>query len=183
VLASRPWFLSFGEPDFHLLVQLLRPVVRKNSIRALLGVNVRKSRPVTLLQTRPHAIHFNRILDFGEGQRSSAYYIDKHPAVQSFVKNAGLGFAVPYLHNGQMHDHMPDFIIRLRGDSPVHLILETKGYDPLEEVNRHAAERWVSAVNSEGTYGQWRYFIARKTTEVSEIIDKVGGEINSLEVA
>lgn len=34
-------------------------------------------------------------------------------AVHSFVKNAGLGFAVPYLHNGQMHDYMPDFIIRL----------------------------------------------------------------------
>ena len=27
-----------------------------------------KSRPVTMLQARPHAIHFNRILDFGEGQ-------------------------------------------------------------------------------------------------------------------
>ena len=27
-----------------------------------------KSRPVTMLQARPHAIHFKRILDFGEGQ-------------------------------------------------------------------------------------------------------------------
>jgi len=27
-----------------------------------------KSRPVTMLQTRPHAIHFKRILVFGEGQ-------------------------------------------------------------------------------------------------------------------
>jgi hypothetical protein len=26
-----------------------------------------KSRPVTMLQARPHAIHFKRILDFGEG--------------------------------------------------------------------------------------------------------------------
>jgi hypothetical protein len=43
-------------------------VVRKNSIRALLGVNVGKSRPVTMLQARPHAVHFKRILDFGEGQ-------------------------------------------------------------------------------------------------------------------
>jgi hypothetical protein len=43
-------------------------VVRKNSIRALLGVNVSKSRPVTMLQARPHAIHFKPIRDFGEGQ-------------------------------------------------------------------------------------------------------------------
>jgi hypothetical protein len=27
-----------------------------------------KSRPVTMLQARPHAIHFKPILDFGEGQ-------------------------------------------------------------------------------------------------------------------
>jgi hypothetical protein len=31
-----------------------------------------KSRPVTMLQARPHAIHFKRILDFGEGQPSLA---------------------------------------------------------------------------------------------------------------
>jgi hypothetical protein len=43
-------------------------VVRKNSIVALLGVNVSKSRPVTMLQARPHAVHFKRILDFGEEQ-------------------------------------------------------------------------------------------------------------------
>ena len=29
-----------------------------------------KSQPVTMLQARPHAIHFKRILDFGEGQGS-----------------------------------------------------------------------------------------------------------------
>jgi hypothetical protein len=29
-----------------------------------------KSRPVTMLQARPHAIHFKRILEFGEGQPS-----------------------------------------------------------------------------------------------------------------
>jgi hypothetical protein len=43
-------------------------VVRKNSIRALLGVDVSKSRPVTMLQGCPHAIHFKRTLNFGEGQ-------------------------------------------------------------------------------------------------------------------
>lgn len=42
-------------------------------------------------------------------------------------------------HDGQQHDYIPDFIIRL--DNGVHLILETKGYDPLDEVKarRHTA--------------------------------------------
>ncbi|MGH9685535.1 MAG: hypothetical protein ACRD5K_00395 [Candidatus Acidiferrales bacterium] len=67
---------------------------------------------------------------------------------------------------------MPDFIVRLKTDPPVHLILETKGYDPREEVKVAAAQRWVDAVNAEGSYGQWRYVIAKKTTEVPELITK-----------
>ena len=75
--------------------------------------------------------HVNYVVpDTKRWEQSAAYYIDKHNAVHSFVKNAGLGFAVPYLYNGQMHDYMPDFIIRLKGDSLVHVILETKGLRP-----------------------------------------------------
>jgi type III restriction enzyme len=115
--------------------------------------------------------HVNYVVpDTKRWEQSAAYYIDKHPAVHSFVKNAGLGFAIPYLNNGQTHDYMPDFIIRLRGDSSVRVILETKGYDPLEDVKRAAAERWVSAVNAEGSYGRWAYSMAKKITEVSGII-------------
>jgi len=117
--------------------------------------------------------HLNYVVpDTAKWEQAAAYYIDGHAAVDAFVKNASLGFAIPYLHNGQMHDYVPDFIIRLKGDPPVHLILETKGYDPLEDVKRAAAERWVAAVNAEGTYGQWRYALAKKTTEVAELISR-----------
>jgi len=59
-------------------------------------------------------------------EQSAAYLMDTHDKVEAFVKNAGLGFAIPYLHNGQPHDYIPDFIIRIKGDSPVHFIFETK---------------------------------------------------------
>jgi type III restriction enzyme len=59
------------------------------------------------------------------------------------VKNAGLGFSIPYLHNGQMHDYIPDFIVKLKITPAAHVILETKGYDPLTEVKKEAAERWA----------------------------------------
>jgi len=72
-----------------------------------------------------------------------------------------------------MHDYMPDFIIRLKSDSPVHVILETKGYDPLEEVKHHAAERWVSAVNADGKYGRWLYRLTKKTTEINGILGEI----------
>ena len=65
---------------------------------------------------------------------------------------------------------MPDFIVRLKSDAPLHLILEIKGFDPLEEVKKAAAERWVAALNADGSYGRWRYAVAKKTTQVNEII-------------
>jgi type III restriction enzyme len=90
--------------------------------------------------------------------------------LDAFAKNAGLGFAIPYLHNGQMHDYMPDCIVRLKSNPPIHLILETKGFDPLEDVKRAAAERWVNAVNPEGSHGRWRYVLVKKVSDISDAL-------------
>jgi type III restriction enzyme len=115
--------------------------------------------------------HLNYIVpDTKKWEQSAAYYIDNHPATAAFVKNAGLGFSIPYLHNGQMHDYIPDFIIKLKTTPDTHLILETKGYDPLTDVKKDAAERWAAAVNAEGTYGEWIYGLARKPEEVAGIL-------------
>lgn len=43
-------------------------------------------------------------------------------------------------------------------------------------VGRATAERWVAAVNAEGSYGQWAYRIAKKTTEVNGIIAATSGD-------
>ena len=117
--------------------------------------------------------HLNyAVADTRVWEESAAYYIDTHPATAAFVKNAGLGFAIPYFHNGQPHDYVPDFIVRLKAEGPPsHLILETKGYDPLEEVKRAAADRWVSAVNADGRYGRWQYAVARRPEEVRKRLD------------
>ena len=81
--------------------------------------------------------HVNYLVpDTQRWEQSAAYFIDTHSAVDAFVKNAGLGLAIPYLYNGQMHDYMPDFIVRLKMNRPVHLILETKGFDEREQEAR-----------------------------------------------
>jgi len=106
-------------------------------------------------------------------EESAAYYIDTHAATAAFAKNAGLGFAIPYFHNGQPHDYIPDFIVRLKADGaegPRHLILETKGWDDLEDVKRAAAERWVTAVNADG-----RYAIARRPEEAKTCLTAATG--------
>lgn len=117
--------------------------------------------------------HVNYVVaDTKKWEQAAAYIIDKHEKVEAFVKNAGLGFAIPYLHNGQPHDYMPDFIIRLKCEPPIHLILETKGFDELAEIKAQAAKRWVDAVNAEGSYGKWEYAVARKPEEVGKRIDE-----------
>jgi type III restriction enzyme len=116
--------------------------------------------------------HLNYIVpDTKRWEQSAAYTLDTHPAVAAFAKNAGLGFAIPYLHNGQMHDYLPDFLIRLNTELPCHLILETKGYDPLEDVKRGAAERWVAAVNADGSYGHWQYAVVKKVADVRTALE------------
>jgi type III restriction enzyme len=45
--------------------------------------------------------------------------------------------------------------VRLKTEPPIHLILEVKGYDELQEVKAQAARKWVAAINADRTYGQW----------------------------
>ncbi|WHZ21912.1 MAG: Type III restriction-modification enzyme, helicase subunit [Nitrospira sp.] len=116
--------------------------------------------------------HLNYVVaDTRQWEQSAAYYLDKSNEVQAFVKNAGLGFAISYFDNGKMHDYVPDFLVRLKAEPASHLILETKGYDPLEEVKRAAAERWVAAVNAEGTYGTWVYRVVKQVSDIPSIIE------------
>jgi type III restriction enzyme len=116
--------------------------------------------------------HLNYVVaDTRTWEQSAAYYIDTHPQVAAFVKNQGLGLGIPYLHDGQPHEYVPDFVIRL--ENGVQLILETKGHDPLEEVKAQAARRWVDAVNADGRHGEWRYAIVHDMAAVADAIDAV----------
>jgi type III restriction enzyme len=119
--------------------------------------------------------HLNYVVaDTAKWEQSAAYILDTHKQVDAFVKNAGLGFAIPYLHNGEPHDYIPDFLIRLKSSTGTHLILETKGFDPLTEIKVQAARRWVEAVNADGSYGRWEYAIARKLEDVGKLVATAG---------
>lgn len=113
--------------------------------------------------------HVNAVVpDTDKLEQSAAYRIDKHPRVRAFVKNEGLGFAVPYQYNGEAREYLPDFIIASKDGR--YLILETKGYDPMKEIKKAAAERWVDAVNAEGSFGLWAYRMVDKAGAVKGAI-------------
>ena len=118
--------------------------------------------------------HVNYVVaDTRVWEQSAAYFIDTHPRVLSFAKNAGLGLAIPYQHNGAPHDYLPDFVLRLKADPELNLVLETKGYDPLEEIKAQAARRWTEAVNAGGRFGRWAFAIVHKPEDIRPLLDRV----------
>lgn len=140
----------------------------------------------TSKDTRPvRRSHLNVVVaDTKKWEQQAAYYLDhvqQEGRVLAFVKNDHLGFTIPYLHNGQPHDYVPDFLVRVRTPDPrpTTLILETKGYDPLKEIKKQAAERWCAAVNAEGSYGRWMYRIADKPEQVSTVIAEIIGSVGA----
>lgn len=118
--------------------------------------------------------HLNYVVaDTRKWEQSAAFYLDTHLNVFTFTKNSGLGFAIPYFHNGQMHDFVPDFLVRLQVDSRElgGLILEVKGYDEKAEVKQAAAKRWCDAVNADGRYGHWAFRMVKDPARVKEALD------------
>jgi type III restriction enzyme len=102
--------------------------------------------------------HVNYLVaDTKRWEQQAAQYLDGSPYVAAWVKNAGLGFGIPYESDGMRHEYLPDFIVRLVGDLARYVIVETKGHDPMADVKRAAAERWVRAVNADDKWGQWYY--------------------------
>jgi type III restriction enzyme len=115
--------------------------------------------------------HLNYVVQDSKWESSAAYHLDNSLHVVSFVKNQGLGFAIPYLHAGGDHEYFPDFLVKLTNG--VMLILETKGHDELEGVKAQAAERWTRAVNAEGSHGKWRYELAHNMNEIPALVDRL----------
>ena len=64
--------------------------------------------------------------------------------------------------------------MRLRAEPALHVILETKGFDPLEDVKTAAAKRWIAPVNSDGTYGRSRYLLAKRIADIGGLLTTAG---------
>ena len=95
------------------------------------------------------------------------------------IAEVKLGFAIPYGHNGEAKESIPDFLARLQMDGRElgTLILEAKGYDPLAEAKVAGARRWVAAVNAEASHGRWAYRLIKSPTDTPEAIRSAAEEL------
>ena len=114
-------------------------------------------------ETSPLRSHVNwAVLDSDwEGEFCRA--VEQHPLVLAYVKNHGLGFEVPYLHQGQRHLYRPDFIVQLDDghgrDDPLNLVVEVKGYrgEDAKDKKSTMLTHWVPGVNALESFGRWDF--------------------------
>ena len=95
------------------------------------------------------------------------------------MKNFNLGFAIPYSHHGDTREYVPDFLVRLceEGREVGTLILETKGYDPAARAKIDGTQRWVGAVNAEGSRGRWAYRCVASPADVPAAVKSAAREL------
>lgn len=114
--------------------------------------------------------HLNAgVFDTRLAEQQAAYIFDTHERVDRWVKNERLGFVIPYRREGIRRRYFPDFIVELTDGEK--LVIETKGRDaPDVEIKAIAARRWCAAVNNDGRYGRWTYYLVWETGEINRVL-------------
>ena len=109
--------------------------------------------------------HVNRVVaDTESWEQIAAKTLEELPEVISYVKNAFLGFTVPYVAEGKDKQYFPDFIARCKAgkDKTINLIIEITGMEREKaEKKWYLTNRWLPAVNAvreKYEYDEW-YFI------------------------
>ena len=96
--------------------------------------------------------HVNLVVaDTDLWEQVAAKHLDRIREVESYVKNAFLGFVIPYVQDGKEHKYLPDYIVRLRTPKlrRANLILEITGFNKDKAIKRwYVRERWLPAVNN-----------------------------------
>ncbi len=149
------------------LLPILQPYDTIGSTRY---VDFDTARPV--YATEPSCCHVSHVVgDTESWEQKTAQAIEElaeEKTVISYVKNHNLGFMIPYTYNGDSHNYIPDFIIRVNDgygkDNPLNLILEVTGKKEAKKEAKVLTARnlWVPAVNNHGGFGRWAF------TEISD---------------
>ena len=111
--------------------------------------------------TKPARCHVNWAVCDSRWEIDFCRIAESHPRVRAYVKNEGLGFAVPYRMGGIPRRYIPDFIVRVDdgSDESMNLVVEIKG--KREEDAKIKAETmrtsWVPGVNRLGDFGRWGF--------------------------
>jgi len=145
-----------GQPR---LKPILRPYDRLGSTRY---VDFDTLRPV--YATRADKCHISHVVaDTISWEQKLAQALEDMDEVAKYVKNQNLGFAIPYILEGEQKNYIPDFIACIhdgRGeDDLLNLIIEVTGERTAEKQAKVSTVKtlWVPAVNAHGGFGRWDF--------------------------
>lgn len=129
--------------------------------------------------------HVNLVVaDTDSWEQIAAKTFERLDAVESYVKNAFLGFEVPYVDKqGTDRRYQPDFLLRVRtpGDEHFNLIVEVTGFAKDKAEKRYfVQQRWLPAVNAQreklGVL-PWHFV---EVTDIERIKEQLEGEIERI---
>ena len=120
--------------------------------------------------TDPNKCHISHVVaDTQSWEQKMAQALEDMDKVLRYVKNDKLGFTIPYTLNGEEHNYVPDFIVRVKLPSPalgegqgediLNLIIEVTGEQKKDKAAKVSTARtlWVPAVNNHGDFGRWAF--------------------------
>jgi type III restriction enzyme len=130
--------------------------------------------------------HINKVVcDTEEWEQNVALNLENHPAVQSYVKNFGLGFSIPYIDSEEKErNYQPDFIVKTKGNSgkEINLIIELTGsnWDEKDEKAIYLTDYWLKSINQYKNLqikGSWEFLhctsLDRFTMEFNHKLQKI----------
>ena len=128
--------------------------------------------------------HINLVVaDTDAWEQIAAKTLERIPAVESYVKNAFLGFAIPYIQGGKEREYLPDYLVRIRhaNGETANLILEITGFNKDKELKRWAVrERWLPAVNNMRQklgLAPWHFAEITDIDDIKPALERIVGDI------
>ncbi len=126
-------------------------------------------------RTRADRSHVNWAVGDSDWELEFCQVAEANPDVLAYVKNAGMGFEVPYRTGGQNRIYVPDFILKVSDDGddggePLQLVVEVKGFRGEDAKDKAATMRnyWVPGVNHLGTFGYWQFVELRNNWDFAK---------------
>jgi type III restriction enzyme len=119
--------------------------------------------------------HINYVVaDTETWEQGVAKKLEDMDEVESYVKNQGLDFYIPYEYRGMTRSYMPDFIaqIRRKDGNMLNLLIEVTGERRAEKKMKVDTARnfWVPAVNNSGEFGEWAFLEIQDIHETQNLI-------------
>jgi len=122
------------------------------------------------------------VADTESWEQKLAQTLEDMDEVVSYVKNQGLGFAIPYTYNGEESNYIPDYLVRIR-DAPgqeMTLIIEVTGQRKKDKEAKVSTARnlWVPAVNNHASaslstgsgFGRWAFLEIQDPWDAQNLI-------------